>query len=179
MNKKNVLIELIKQYLYKRNYESFTNWLLDGTDFLTAPASTLFHNNFKGGLLEHSFKVYKLLKEKNKRYKMNLKDDSVFLTGMFHDISKTNTYKWNEEYKIYEKINHPILKHGELSVQILQNKLGRLRENEIAMIRYHMGGFDEQYPYTEINNAIQKYPEIVLICCADWEASRILERKKI
>jgi len=176
MNKQETIINLIALYLKKRKYRSFTNWLVDGTDFFTAPASTCFHNNFKGGLMEHSMQVYKLLKEKNKRYKLGLSDDTIFVTGMFHDLSKIHTYKWIEEAKIYEKINHPILKHGELSVQLLREKLGFLKENEVAMIRYHMGGFDEQYPYDEINNALNKYPEVVLMCCADWEASRILER---
>ena len=106
---------------------------------------------------------------------MNLKDDTVFITGLFHDISKINTYKWIEDTKAYEKINHHFLKHGELSVQLLRQHLGFLEENEVAMIRYHMGAFDEYEPYNELNNAMRKYPEVVAMCCADWEAGRILE----
>ena len=36
------------------------------TDFYFAPASTRFHGNFEGGLLEHSLKVYEILVEKVK-----------------------------------------------------------------------------------------------------------------
>ena len=178
MNKQETIINLIALYLKKRKYRSFTNWLVDGTDFFTAPASTLFHNNFEGGLLNHSFHVYKLLKEKNRRYKFGLTDESIFIAGMFHDISKINLYSRPEKSADYEKISHPILKHGELSVRLLSEHLGRLKENEVAMVRYHMGAFDESFPYTELNNAQMKYPEVVLMCCADWEASRIIERKK-
>lgn len=37
---------------------------LEKTDFFKAPASTRFHGNYEGGLLEHSLNVYHLLKEK-------------------------------------------------------------------------------------------------------------------
>ena len=39
---------------------------LEKSDFFKAPASTRFHGNFEGGLVEHSLKVYVLLKEKIK-----------------------------------------------------------------------------------------------------------------
>ena len=31
---------------------------LENSDFFEAPASTRYHGNFKGGLVEHSMKVY-------------------------------------------------------------------------------------------------------------------------
>ena len=34
------------------------------TDFFKAPASTRFHGSKEGGLLEHSMKVYEILKQK-------------------------------------------------------------------------------------------------------------------
>ena len=37
---------------------------IEKTDFFKAPASTRFHGNYEGGLLEHSLNVYHLLKEK-------------------------------------------------------------------------------------------------------------------
>ena len=37
---------------------------LKKTDFFKAPASTRFHGNYEGGLLEHSLNVYHLLKQK-------------------------------------------------------------------------------------------------------------------
>ena len=37
---------------------------LEESDFFEAPASTRYHGNWKGGLLEHSMKVYEMLKAK-------------------------------------------------------------------------------------------------------------------
>ena len=33
---------------------------LEKSDFYTAPASTRYHGNYEGGLLEHSMKVYEI-----------------------------------------------------------------------------------------------------------------------
>ena len=39
---------------------------MESTDFFKAPASTRFHGDFEGGLLQHSLKVYEILEEKLK-----------------------------------------------------------------------------------------------------------------
>ena len=39
---------------------------LENTDFFTAPASTRFHGDYAGGLVEHSMKVYEILVKKVK-----------------------------------------------------------------------------------------------------------------
>ena len=46
--------------LKSTNREGIENLLnfLERSDFYTAPASTRFHGNYEGGLLEHSMKVY-------------------------------------------------------------------------------------------------------------------------
>ena len=44
---------------------------LENSDFFEAPASTRYHGNFKGGLLEHSMKVYEIFKEKIKIHRHN------------------------------------------------------------------------------------------------------------
>ena len=52
---------------------------LEKTDFFIAPASTKFHGSYEGGLLEHSMKVYEILKEKVKHLPIELEisDDTV------------------------------------------------------------------------------------------------------
>ena len=45
---------------------------IESTDFFTAPASTRFHGNHAGGLVEHSIKVYEILQEKVKNAPINL-----------------------------------------------------------------------------------------------------------
>ena len=60
---------------------------LERTDFFEAPASTRFHGCFKGGLLEHSMKVYEILKTKTED------SDSVKIIALLHDVCKANFYK--------------------------------------------------------------------------------------
>ena len=41
---------------------------IEKTDFFKAPASTRFHGDYEGGLLEHSLKVYDILENKVKMF---------------------------------------------------------------------------------------------------------------
>ena len=63
---------------------------LDKTDFYTAPASTRFHNNFEGGLAEHSLNVYKELKNLTQG---EWSEETLIIVGILHDICKVNNYK--------------------------------------------------------------------------------------
>ena len=63
---------------------------LEKSDFYKAPASTRFHGNYEGGLLEHSMKVYEIFKEKIARSNFNTPEDSVIISALLHDICKTN-----------------------------------------------------------------------------------------
>ena len=62
---KEKFIELLKS----TNREGMDNLIefLEKSDFFKAPASTRFHGDHEGGLAEHSFKVYEILKEKIKK----------------------------------------------------------------------------------------------------------------
>ena len=66
--------EEFKKLLLSVNREGMDNLLefIDATDFYTAPASTRFHGCYEGGLLEHSMKVYEILKEKVKHTSIEL-----------------------------------------------------------------------------------------------------------
>lgn len=68
---------------------------LEESDFYTAPASTKFHNNCEGGLLDHSLNVYKNLKSliKNKGYEDMISEESIIICGLLHDLSKANYYE--------------------------------------------------------------------------------------
>ena len=68
---------------------------LEASDFFTAPASTRFHGDYEGGLLEHSMKVYEILVEKvkNSPVKIDVPDDTLKIVPLLHDICKTNFYK--------------------------------------------------------------------------------------
>ena len=78
----------------KRDWiDELIKYLVDRTDYFTAPASTKFHSNFDGGLAFHSDNVVELLTQKNKQYKLGLSNDTIYLTGYLHDLCKCNLYE--------------------------------------------------------------------------------------
>lgn len=73
--------ELMEQAAGERHgYRAFMGWL-EETDFYEAPASTKYHGNESGGLLQHSINVYDRLRMRKcrrihqKRRKGMLGDD--------------------------------------------------------------------------------------------------------
>ena len=72
---------------------------LEQSDFFYAPASSLFHGNYKGGLLEHSLnvldvslKLYEDFKELTPEKMQNTTKESVIIAALLHDICKTYFY---------------------------------------------------------------------------------------
>ena len=68
---------------------------LESTDFFTAPASTRFHGDYEGGLVEHSMKVYEILKHKVETNiePMEVKPETLIIVPLLHDLCKANFYK--------------------------------------------------------------------------------------
>ena len=63
------MVEEFRKLLNSINRDGMNNLInfIEKTDFYTAPASTRFHGSYDGGLLEHSMKVYEILKTKTGR----------------------------------------------------------------------------------------------------------------
>ena len=120
---KEEFIELLKQ-TNREGMENLIEFLKNKTDFFEAPASTRFHGSFKGGLLEHSMKVYEILKQKAGD------SESVRIIALLHDICKTNFYKVDyrnakNEQGVWEKVPYYTIEdtipygHGEKSVMMI------------------------------------------------------------
>ena len=105
---------------------------LEKSDFYKAPASTRFHGSFEGGLLEHSMKVYEILKHKvkNSVLNLNVSDDTLIIIALLHDICKVNFYKVDyrnakNERGEWEKVPYYTVDdtipygHGEKSVMMI------------------------------------------------------------
>lgn len=164
---------------------------LEKTDFYKAPASTRYHGNYEGGLLEHSLNVYKLLKEKlsHKPYLdvIQVSDDTIILITLLHDICKTNFYivdfrnKKNEDgvwvKEPYYTINDTIpYGHGEKSVMMI-SKFVELTMEEMYAIRWHMGFTEPKELYNTISNVYEKFPLCLALHEADLEATYLLESR--
>lgn len=149
---------------------------LNKTDFFEAPASTRFHGCYKGGLLEHSMKVYEILKTKTQE-----DSDSVKIIALLHDICKTNFYKVEyrnakNEQGVWEKVPYYTVDdtipygHGEKSVMMISEFI-KLTPEERYAIRWHMGFTEPKELYTTIGQAYKKYPIALLMHEADLEAT--------
>ena len=153
------------------------------TDFFTAPASTRFHGSFEKGLLEHSMKVYEILKEKVKTamIPINTPEESIILIGLLHDICKANFYKVDyrnakNELGVWEKVPYYTVDdtipygHGEKSVMMISEYI-KLTPEEKYAIRWHMGYTEPKELYNTIGAAYKKYPLALLVFEADLEAT--------
>ena len=158
---------------------------LEKSDFFTAPASTRFHGSFEGGLLEHSMKVYEILKDKLNKNDMHINDDTVKIVALLHDICKTNYYKVdyrNAKNEMGEWVKVPYYTvedtipygHGEKSVMMLTEFIKLTNEEKYA-IRWHMGFTETKENYQYIGIAYKKYPLALMLFEADLEATYIYD----
>ena len=153
------------------------------TDFYKAPASTRYHGDYEGGLLEHSMKVYEILvqKVKNSVIPIEISDDSLKIIALLHDICKVNFYKVDyrnakNELGVWEKVPYYTIEdtipygHGEKSVMMITEYI-KLTVEEKYAIRWHMGFTEPKEQYSTISAAYKKYPIALLMHEADLEAT--------
>lgn len=167
-----------------------------GTDFYTAPASSKFHSNYPGGLLDHSLSVYALadkykdviLSEKPELID-KLKDESIIITSLLHDICKTCLYVQTNKFKKdastgswvsylgYELNDTFPIGHGEKSVIMLQNIGLTLYPDEMLAIRYHMGMYDDSNSSLKQAqfSASKLTPLVPILQMADFTSSSMME----
>lgn len=166
--------------------DNVIDWLVK-SDFFTAPASTRFHSNYEGGLIDHSLLVYELFKKKNEQYELGLSDSTVIICALLHDICKANFYvestrnvkkdgKWTQVpyYGVEDQL--PI-GHGEKSVMILQQFI-RLTKDEVIIIRWHMGGYEPSQNWNTISAAWGMCKAGACLHTADLEASYLFEEHR-
>lgn len=99
---------LRESFPQKDEIENLLGYIEQGTDFFTAPCSTVYHNNIEGGLAQHSWTVYELLKEKVEKFKLDTPARSVAICGLLHDLCKTNFYVSEKKWEI-DPVN-PVVK---------------------------------------------------------------------
>ena len=156
---------------------------IESTDFFTAPASTRFHGDHAGGLLEHSMKVYEILvqKVKNASIKLDVSEDTLKIVALLHDICKVNFYKIDyrnakNALGVWEKVPYYTVEdtiqygHGEKSVMMITEYM-KLTSEEKYAIRWHMGFTEPKEQYGTIGLAYTKYPLALLVFEADLEAT--------
>lgn len=171
---------------------------LDRLGFFVAPASTKFHLNVKGGLMEHSWNVCNtalMLREQMILMKPELAErlpeESVVIASLLHDVCKSNIYKETllnrkNDQGVWEKVpGYEVdyaslpLGHGEKSVIMLLALGLKLTRDEMLAIRWHMTAWELAFQSAEQKANLQKAREIAPLCTiiqtADGLASSLLE----
>jgi 23S rRNA maturation-related 3'-5' exoribonuclease YhaM len=68
--------------------QKFIDMLHNETTLLTSPASTKYHLNMEGGLLQHSAGVTETLLQIKEGLAPDINDESCIINGLFHDVGK-------------------------------------------------------------------------------------------
>ena len=171
------------------------------SDFFTAPASTLYHSNYEGGLCQHSLNVYDALCNLANMYAPNKYDfSSLIVVALLHDLAKVNFY---EKYIMNKKHYHPAGtkhdnqgnfdwiaeeafkvrdakerflggEHGFNSMIIANRYIPMTYEETLAILHHHCGQ-GESKQLTDLSAILNKYPLITLLHMADFISTFITE----
>lgn len=194
MTAKEEFIAIYNEHIKRPGADKLLDYLINKSDFFTAPSSTRFHGSYEGGLVQHSVNVYHCLKDYLERarvrdiYGMKYSDETIALVSLLHDLCKINFY--TVDYRnaknadgVWEKVPYYAINdtmpygHGEKSVYIISGYLygeGRLSREEAFAIRYHMG-FSGNEDKNSVGRALEMYPLAFALSVADMEASYFLE----
>ncbi len=191
MTNRERFISIYKEKIKRDGADRLLEYLCsEGSDFFSAPASTRFHGNYEGGLVEHTLNVYDCLCDILSRprikeeYGIEYSDESIAIAALLHDICKVNFYKvsfrnvknpegkW-ESVPFYTIEDNLPYGHGEKSVYIASGYM-RLTRDEAFAIRYHMGFSGNEDP-GNVGKALEMFPLAFFLNCADTEAAYFIE----
>lgn len=170
---------------------------LEKIGYFTAPASTNHHNNFPGGLAEHSDGVYKIFNmlikyiEKSKGISI-LSDTEIYTTAMLHDLDKATMYEPNmikskkkvggvypmvvSEKKPYAVIKGSYPHTGHFAAE-KASKMVSLTDEQEVMIRAHNGPFEFDFRTME-SYYKKRSPWALLLFLADYMSTMMEDNTK-
>lgn len=177
------------QNIGREGIDKLLNWI-HRTDFNIAPASTVFHGNFTGGLAEHSYNVYVELKKLADFYcPGKYSEETLRIVALFHDICKADFYitstrnvknektgQWEKKpfYKKEEK--EPFGGHGSKSVFLIMQYM-KLSFEEASAINCHMGAWDKS-EYADPGAVYEKNELAWMLHIADERATYFVDVKE-
>ena len=192
MTAKEEFLEIYQTHIRREGSAELLDYLVNKSDFFTAPASARFHGSYAGGLCQHSVNVFRCLEDYLSRPRVrevyqldNYPMESVAIVALLHDLCKIGCYKAgtrnvkNEATGQWEKVPTFFFEdkipygHGEKSVYIISGFL-RLTREEAMAIRWHMG-FSGTEDNRLVGQAFQQFPLAFALATADMEASYFLE----
>lgn len=173
MKDDNLNAKLFDSVLSACNREGMDKLLawLHTTDFYTAPASSKYHLNREGGLLEHSVNVWTLMwKEAAADGIPNASKDIV---SLLHDVCKVGLYTpVDGGYRYNKEVGD--LGHGSCSVELIERFI-ELTPEEAEAIRWHMGLWDSADRKT-VGEVYRRNTLAWKLHVADEEATFVIEK---
>ena len=109
--------------------------------FFSAPGSINYHSNYRGGLLEHSLKVYDEAVKAISNFadSSSIPKESIVISCLLHDVCKCDSYCISAEGLPVRKEERFPIGHGEKSVIMLMGWGLKMTQDEMLAIRWHMG----------------------------------------
>lgn len=182
--------EVLKNKVVKRKkeFDSFINMLEKDSSWLTSPASTKYHLNTPGGLLEHSVGVTETFLKLRETLAPQVSEESCVIVGLLHDVGKIgmpgkpryikNTDAWQIKNRNMTYNINPDEVYMNLATRSLYliAKYIPLSDSEAQAILYH----DGQYVEGNKEVAHHEMPLTLLVHFADlWTATVYEEGRKI
>lgn len=177
--------EFLKNKVVKRKkeFEVFIAMFEKDTSWLNSPASTKYHLNKEGGLLEHSVGVAETMLKLRETLTPEISEESCVIVGLLHDAGKIGMpgkpryLKNDNEWEIKKrgmtyKINPEEVYMGLAARSLyLIAKYIPLSDSEAQAILYH----DGQYVESNREVAHHEMPLTLLAHFADLWTAHILE----
>lgn len=183
----------------REGIENVIDWL-EQSDFFVAPASTVFHGNYEGGLAEHSFEVAitandirEIMIRRKPELEQQVSRENIIIAALLHDVCKANIYKKTTKYRKDERnqwetydsyavdYSELPLGHGEKSVIRLLRLGLKMTDEEILAIRWHMSAWDLPFQSAEAKGNIyaakERCPLLSIIQAADGLTAALIDKK--
>ena len=177
---------------------------MENSDFYYAPASTRFHANYRGGLVDHCLNVYYRLINLVKLAGLEdrISSESCIIVALMHDLAKRNFYsisiknkkKYSESGKRddrdgngrYDWVSVPgyvvadsserfLFGNHEQTSEYMASQFIDLTVEESVAILHHMGGLSFDSTKEDYFSIYRRYPLALLLFEADMIASCIDE----
>lgn len=166
----------------KPQVQKFIDLLHNETTWLTSPASTKYHLNIEGGLLQHSVGVAETLLHIKDTLAPHISDESSIIVGLFHDVGKVGMP--GKPYYIPEvkdgvatgkySTNQELVSMGlALRSLYLVSQYVPLSDQEAQAIAYH----DGMYVPEGRSVSHREEPLLLLLHWADMWTAKMIEEK--
>jgi len=154
------IIELLKSF-EREGMDPLIEYMKEG-GFFTQPASTRYHNCYKGGLAEHCLGVYELLTMFASKFELvpsfgaitlPYNEGNLIIAAILHDICKMGAYIRSNGKAPYKWNRATPKGHALLSLVYIARYI-KMDPIEEMMIRFHMG----TYGTLEFDSYCSEYP---------------------